>query len=103
GSRGRGLELFGLLHRERLGAVEESFDERRVAVGRDERREHLDMTPSRAVDGALVRSVDVGLHRTTAPRLAARRQLDVVSAFRSAADGAAAAGRLLARLADERV
>src|SRR5205814_8611807 len=103
GLRGGGFQLLGLARRERLGAVEESLDERRVAVRGDERREHPDVPPRRTVDRAFVRAVDVGLHGTAAPRLAARRQLDVDAAFGPAADAAAAARRLLTRLADERV
>ena len=78
-------------------------DQRRVAVGRDQRREHLDVAPGRAVDAALVRAVDVGLHRAAAPRLAAGRQLDVDASFRAAADAGAAARTLAAALADQRV
>src|SRR5262249_21376894 len=72
-------------------------------VGGYQRRKHLDVPPGWAVDRSLVRAVDVGLHRPAPPGFAARRQLDVHAAFRAAADAAAAARRLLARFADERV
>ena len=59
---------------------------------------HAGLSTARLFD-----AVDVGLHRAAAPRLAARRQLEVDAAFRSAADAAAAARRLRPGLADQRV
>ena len=95
------LELIGLVGGHRLQAVEEALHQRRVAVVGDERRQHLHVAPGRAVDRALVRAVDVGLHRAAPPRLAARRQLEVDAAFGSAADAAAAARRLRPGLANQ--
>ena len=54
------------------------------------------------LSAALVGAVDVGHRRPAAPRLAARRQLDVDAAFRAAAEAAAAA-RALAAEAKHRI
>ena len=97
------LETVALLFRERLHAVGEPLHQRRIAIVRDQRGEHLHVAPRRAVDAALVRPVDVGLHRPPAPRFAARGQLEVHAPFRSAANAGAAARRLIAAFADQRV
>ena len=70
----------------RVHVLEEALDERRVAVLGRQRRQHLHVPPRRAVRRPLHDAVDVGLHRTAAPALAARRQLDVDAALRRPAD-----------------
>ncbi len=91
-----------LLRRERADAVVEAVDLRGVAVVADERGQHLDVPPGRAVGAALVAAVDVRHGRSAAPGRARSRQLDVDAAFRAAAEAAAAAGALAAE-ADHRV
>ena len=78
-------QLVHLLLGRLLHVVEEALDQRRISIGRSERRKHVNVAPGGAVGGALEDAVDVAYRGTATPGSSAGGQLNIDAALRRAA------------------